>query len=114
MENSILDEQKIKMYCKKYGYSYNYFGYNTIIETGMDVWKLEDVEVFNKENKEYNSIIKVKHYNKKGNSKGKMQFHPQRYARDIDYIFNNIIIPHELKRGAYQKAFKIKKLLQNV
>ena len=55
--------------------------------------------------------IRVEHMNLSGNRSGKMQFHSQRYAYDLDYIFDNIIIPHERGKRVYQKAFRIKKLL---
>lgn len=111
MDNNILDEQKIRRYCMENGYNYKYFGDNTIITTGLDVWRLKIVEVFKKELKAYIPIIKVEHQNVVGNKTKKIHFHTQRYAQDVDYVFTNIIIPHEQKGRAYQKAFVIKDLL---
>lgn len=113
MNTNVLDELKIKKYCNQYGYNYKHFGDNAIITTGLDTWELKGVKVFKKETNKYDYIIKVKHQNKISNKSKKMHFHKQRYATDIDYIFNNIIIPHERKKNVYQKVFKIKKLLQN-
>ena len=103
---TILNEQKIKKYCKKYGYGFRYFHSIAIITTGVDEWRLEAVQTV--ENGELIDKILVKHINKVGNRSGKMQFHTQRYAYDLDYVFTNIITPHETYNKVYSKAFRIK------
>lgn len=97
MDKNVLDEQKIKMYCEKYGYSCNCFGDNVVITTPIDEWRLEAIEVYNRYSKEYTQKIKVQHINKAGNKSRKFQFHLQRrrLADDIDYVFNNIIATHK-------------------
>lgn len=107
MEN----ELKIKYYCIKNGYDYRYFSDVAVIVTKIDSWKLEFVDVYNKDSKQYDELIRVKHMNKAGNKKGKAHFHSQRVAYDIDYVFNSIIAPHEEGDRVYQKAFRIKELL---
>lgn len=102
--NNILNEQKIKNYCDMYGFSYRIFYNNVIIMTGVDEWRLIAAD---------NSKIIVEHYNRAGNKTGKMQFHSQRYAPNLDYVFENIIKPHETYNNVYQEAFKIKYLLEN-
>ena len=98
-----MDELTIKRYCDMQGYNYRYFGNDVIIITDLDEWEL----------KYKNDKILVKHYNKANNRAGKMQFHKQRYAYDLDYIFNSIIIPHGNYNKKFQKVFEIKKVLQN-
>lgn len=111
----MLNELKIKQHCDKKGYNYRYFNDIAIVTTGQDTWKLESVEVYERPTKEYKQIIKVKHQNKAGNKTKKVHFHTQRYAHDLDFIFNNIIVPHEQGNRVYQKAFRIKDLLiQNI
>lgn len=111
----MLDEMKIKKYCENSGYSYRYFGENVVIMTSVDNWQLIEVEnpPNNKNNKNKYKII-VEHANKTGNKTGKMQFHTQRIAYDVDWIFENIIIPHQSYNRAFQKTFKVKKLLKTV
>lgn len=106
---TILNEQKIKKYCKKYGYGFRYFHNIAIITTGVDEWKLGAITTT--ENKKVTDKILVEHINKVGNRTGKMQFHSQRYAYDLDYVFTNIITPHETYDRVYSKAFRIKELL---
>lgn len=105
----IIDELKLRKNCEENGCNYRYFGYNAIVTTNMDTWELESVEVIESGN--VVDKIKVKHINTIGNKKGKMQFHSQRYAYDLDYIFNNIIIPHEKYKKVYEKSFRIQELL---
>ena len=107
-----LNEQKIKKYCKKYGYRFRYFHNIAIITTGVDEWLLEAIQTV--EDKELIDKILVKHINKVGNRTGKMQFHAQRYAYDLDYVFENIITPHEKYERVYQKVFEMKKLYASV
>lgn len=99
-----LDERTIKKYCKRYGYSYRYFDDVAIITTPLDEWRLTYIEKHSK--------ILVEHLNRAGNKSGKMQYHSQRYVRDLHYAFKNIIKPHETYCGAYNETFKIKKLLE--
>lgn len=107
-----LNEQKIKKYCKKYGYGFRYFHDIAIITTGVDEWRLEAIQTV--ENKELIDKILVKHINKVGNRTGKMQFHSQRYAYDLDYVFENVISSHEQYERVYQKVFEIKELYASV
>lgn len=104
-----INELELKEKCKLYECSYRHFGCSAVIFTNMDTWRLEMVNVF--ENGKVIDKIRVEHMNLSGNRSGKMQFHSQRYAYDLDYIFDNIIIPHERGKRVYQKAFRIKKLL---
>ena len=83
-----------------------------LLVTGVDVWLLEDIQTV--EDKELIDKILVKHINKVGNRTGKMQFHAQRYAYDLDYVFTNIIAPHETYNKVYSKAFRIKELLATI
>lgn len=107
----MINELKIKKYCDKNGFSYRCFSHTAIITTGLDLWKLEFEETYDNMNKTYKDIIKVKHQNKCGNKTKKNHFHTQRIAYDIDFVFNNIIVPHEQGNRVYQKAFRIKELL---
>lgn len=109
----MLNELEIKQNCNINRYNYKYFNEVAIITTGQDIWTLESVDVFDKTISDYKQIIKVRHLNKAGNKKGKSHFHTQRYAQDIDYIFNNIIVPHEQANRVFQKTFRIKKILTN-
>lgn len=102
--NNKLDEKLIKRYCELYRYGYRHFEDVVVITTGVDEWRLTY--------KEKQDKILVEHINKAGNSSGKMQYHAQKYADDIHYIFKNIIKPHETFDNVYNKAFKIKQLLQ--
>lgn len=108
----MLDEMKIKKYCESSGYSYRYFGENVVIMTSLDNWQL--IEVENPSNSKNKYKIIVKHANKLRNKTGKMQFHTQRIAYDVDWIFENIIIPHQSYNRVFQKVFKINKLLKTV
>lgn len=111
----MLNELKIKYYCDRNGFTYRYFYQTAVITTELDTWKLELIDVYDNVNKNYKEIIKVKHQNTLGNKKRKAHFHTQRFAYDLDFIFNNIILPHEDTRRVYQKAFRIKDLLtQNI
>lgn len=107
-----LNELKIKEHCNYNGYSYRYFGENAIITTNVDVWKLSTVRA--REGKKIINKILVEHMNKVGNKSGKMRFHTQRYAYDMDYIFKNIIIPHQTYSRVYDKAFRIKKIFASL
>ena len=109
---TILNEQKIKKYCKKYGYGFRYFHNIAIITTGVDEWGLEAIQTV--EDGELIDKILVKHINKVGNRTGKMQFHAQRYAYDLDYVFQNIVAPHETYDRVYSKAFKIRDILATI
>lgn len=111
----MLNELKIKQHCDKYGFNYRIFHNAAVITTGLDIWSVELLEVYDKEIRGYKEIIKVKHQNTLGNKKRKAHFHTQRIAYDLDFVFNNIIIPHEEGNRVYQKAFRIKDLLlQNI
>ena len=109
---TILNEQKIKKYCKKYGYTYRLFYDVAIISTNVDEWKLKSVQTVEKG--EIIDKIRVEHINRAGNRTRKMQFHSQRYAYDLDYVFTNIIAPHETYDKVYSKAFRIKDLLTTI
>lgn len=104
-----LDETKIKEYCDKLGYGYRYFNNNVIITTKLDTWQLQKID-----NIHNNCKILVKHANTAGNRKGKAKFHVQRKAQDLDYVFNNIIKPHETYNRVYDKTFRIKELLKTI
>lgn len=104
------NELKIKEYCNKLGYGYRYFGDNAIITTSVDTWMLKfQQKIINKQIEE---VILVGHQNKSGNSKRKHQFHTQRYARDLDYVFTNIISSHQEYNRAFEKTFRLKELLK--
>lgn len=107
----MLNELKIKRYCDDNNYNYKYFNEVAIITTGTDIWKLESIDAHSSETESYKQLIKVKHQNKAGNKTRKSHFHTQRYADNLDFVFKNIIIPHEQGSRVYQKAFKIKELL---
>lgn len=112
MNIDTLNELIIKKYCKIYGYSYRYFGDNVIITTNLDEWRLRLIETI-EDNQLINKIL-VEHYNRAGNKTGKMQFHSQKYAYDIEYIFKNIISPHERYKSVYDKAFRIDDILKKL
>lgn len=99
-----LDELTIKKYCNMYNFSYRYFYTNAIIMTNVDEWRIKITK---------NGRILVEHYNRAGNKTGKMQFHSQRYVKNLDYAFVNIIKPHEDYNNVFQEAFKIKHLLES-
>ena len=101
-----INEQEIKDYCKKYGYKFRYFGENAIILTGMDTWRIK--RVYKRDERRQ---LMIEHANTMGNRKGKMQFHNQRFAPDIAYVFDVVISRHEAYGGVYTKAFRIKELL---
>ncbi len=104
----MLNETTINAYCKECGYTYRLFGDIAIITTSVDEWKLKSVQ-FIEDGKPIDKIL-VEHINKAGNRTGKMQFHSQRYAYDLDYIFTNIITAHESYNRVYEKAFRLKEL----
>lgn len=104
----MLNEMEIKKHCDINGFDYRYFYTTSVITTGTDTWRLTQKEV------RAGDLILVEHANKAGNKSGKMQFHTQRVAYDIDWIFNNIIVPHETYSNVYDKAFKVKQLLAQV
>lgn len=107
----MLDEIKIKKYCNMYGFNYKYFPEVVVVTTGTDTWKLELVDVFNREIKEYNQIIRVNHLNKAANKSKKIHFHKQRYAYDIDYVFNSIISTHKHDNSMIQRVNTINRLV---
>lgn len=107
-----LNEKTIRKYCSKYDYTYRLFHNVAMISTNVDEWKLESIQTI--ENGEIIDKIRVEHINKAGNRTGKMQFHSQRYAYDLDYVFTNIIAPHETYNRVYSKAFRIKELLATI
>lgn len=109
----ILNEATIKRYCKGYGYSYRCFGDIALITTGVDEWRLKAVKVV--ERGEVVDRILVEHINKAGNRKGKMKFHTQRYAYDLDYIFQNIISSHKSSHNSItNETFRIKELFAQI
>ena len=108
------NELKLKQYCNGNQFDLKYFQDVAIITTGTDVWKLEFIETYDNVIKGYKDAIRVRHQNKMGNKSKKNHFHTQRYAQDIDYVFNNIIIPHEQGNRVYQKAFRIKEILTHI
>ncbi len=103
-DDKILNEVELKKHCNKYGYKYRYFFDTAVIMTGIDMWKLLEKGIKHKR-------IVVEHYNKTGNKKGKLQFHSQRVAYDLEWIFENIIVPHQSFTNVYNETFKIKDLL---
>lgn len=106
----MLNELEIREFCKKYGFSYRYFNNdNAIIMTGLDSWRLIETTTQRRNQTIYKII--VEHANKAGNKKGKMQFHTQRVAFDVEWIFENIIVPHQTYNRVYEKAFRLKELL---
>ena len=94
-EEFSLSELKLREYCKVLKYNYRSYQNNriAIIETGSDSWKLTTKQRF--KNGELVDSIEIKHYNRGGNKSGKMQYHFQCYARDLDYVFTNIISTHK-------------------
>lgn len=107
----MLNELKIKKYCEKNGYNYRYFEDMAIIMTSIDTWNLQSIQIYSSDG--CKDMIKVKHMNKAGNKSKKAHFYTQRTAYDMDYVFNNIIIPHEKGNRVYQKAFRIKEILSH-
>ena len=103
----MLDEIRIKELCEENGYGCRCFHGTTLITTGIDAWKLEVMETSKGE-----ELIRVKHINKNRNKKGKFAFHRQRISYDVDWIFENIIIPHGRGGRVFQKAFRVKELLE--
>ena len=99
----MLNEMEIKRNCEENKYSYRHFQTTVLIMTGVDTWRITEME--------HNRLL-VEHANKRNNRKGKMQFHPQRIAQDVDWVFSNIIVPHQNYNRTFQKAFRIKELLK--
>jgi len=100
----MLNELKIKRYCDVNKYSYRYFNDTVVVITGLDAWELTDM----------GNRILVRHINKYGNKKGKMQFHPQRIAYDVDWIFKNIITSHKNNNGICQRVLRMKKIIAEI
>lgn len=109
----MLNELKIKEYCGEHGFGYKYFHDIVVITTGTDTWKLELIDVFDRETKGRKEIIRVNHLNKAANKSKKMHFHKQRYAYDIDYVFNNIIATHKNGHATVENVFRMKNILSN-
>ncbi|MGJ0846563.1 hypothetical protein ACR77J_07735 [Tissierella praeacuta] len=105
----MLNELEIREFCKRYGFGYRYFTDNVIIMTGVDSWRLVETTTQRRNQTIYKII--VEHANKFGNKSGKIQFHTQRVAFDVEWIFDNIIVPHQTYSKVYEKAFNIKELL---
>lgn len=110
----LLDEYKIKDYCTQYNYKYKMHQGNriAIIETCTDSWKITANETINRCGT--GTDIEVGHYNKSGNKKGKMQFHTQKHARDIDYVFNSIISTHISGKNTLDCIFDIKSIFNDI
>lgn len=98
------DEKIIKKYCKKYNYGCKIFDDNVIISTNLDDWKVTRGK----------DKLLVFHSNKAGNRNGKHQYHFQRVCPDWTYVFDVVISRHENYSGVYDKAFKIKDILENL
>lgn len=81
----MLNEDKIREFCEKNGYRYNYFGYNAIIDTPLEQWKLEGIE-----KSDGQSIVRLKHRNQMGNASGKAHFHTQRIVAKIEWALETI------------------------
>lgn len=107
----MLNEIKIKEYCDMYGYEYRCFGCTALIMTGVDTWRLTSMETISRDG--VSQCIKVEHANKYRNRSGKFNFHVQRIAYDIDWIFQNIIVPHQTYDRAYNKVFELKELISS-
>lgn len=103
----MLDETRIEELCKENNYTCRCFYDTALVTTGIDTWKLKAMQTSRGDD-----LIIVSHQNKKANKNGKMKFHRQRVSLDVDWIFDNIIIPHGRGNRAFQKAFKIKELLK--
>ena len=109
-----LNELKIREYCKLLNYNYKIYQGNSIaiIETGSDSWKLTAKQRFNK-GKQIDSI-EIKHYNRGGNKSGKMQFHFQCYAKDLDYVFTNIISTHKAQSCMVDNLITLKGVFEGL
>lgn len=95
--------------CTEKNYSYRIHNNNAIIDTPMDMWQIVEMENAHK-NKKYKPFL-VRHLSKNTN---KIKTHPQRYAEDLEYIFNNIIEPHEGYGGVYAKMFSLSKKFKEI
>lgn len=104
MGKCTIDEIKIRKYCKKNNFGYRIHNNRVIITTNTDEWKVEV---------EDNKLL-VFHKNKAGNYSRKHQYHFQRVAYDWDYVFSNIICPHEDYSNVFNKAFRIDAILKEL
>jgi len=110
MENN-LNRVEIERYCAELGYKSNIFDDIAMISTGVDTW---EIIAERKESTRNSNKFLVKHLNLCGNKSQKHHFHKQKYAKDLDYIFNNIIKTHECMDKGYSKMFRIDNLLKSV
>lgn len=107
----MLNEREIVMQCKKNNFKYNYFGDIAIITTNVDQWYLRSVVTYDKNKKDYIEGILLKHKNTRGNRSGKAHYHKQRFAKNLKHAFDTII-SHEENGRSFNKAFKMKKMLE--
>lgn len=109
-----LNEFKIREYCRMLKYNYKIYQNNiiSIIETGSDSWKLTTKPKY--KNGILVNRIEVKHYNTGGNKSGKMQYHFQCYAKDIDYIFTNIISTHRAQGCMIDNLIMLKDVFEDL
>lgn len=98
------DKQVIQKYCQKYNYGYRIFDNDAIVTTNVDEWRISFIE----------DTILVQHLNKAGNRTRKCNYHTQRYAPDIEYVFDVVIRRHENYDSSYSEAFKIKNILEEL
>ena len=107
-EEYVLSRYEIHQYCKQLGYSYKIYQNNkvAIIETGLDSWKLIAKQFVN--NDKLVNRIEVKHCNRGGNKKGKMQYHFQAYADTIGYVFMGIIKTYDHENNIIEDIFMLK------
>lgn len=105
----IIEEERINELCNKYGYSYRYFPNNVMIMTNVDIWKISSFQTAKGE-----TLLVLKHINKKGNRSRKLQFHTQRIIPDIEYAFDIVISRHENCEDSYGRVFKVKKVLSKL
>ena len=113
-EEHALSRHEIHKYCKQLGYSYKIHQDNrvAIIETELDSWKLIAKQFIN--NDKMVNRVEVRHYNRGGNKKGKMQYHFQTYADTIGYVFMGIIKTHVHENNIIDDMFALKDIFDGL
>lgn len=100
-----LDKQKIEDLCKKYNCNYKIFDTDAVITTGLDEWAIS---------LDYKGKLLLKHINKTNGRITKHNYHVQKYIPDIEYAFDVVISRHQCYDTAYNKAFRIKNILEKL